>query len=70
MYIRGQEEYEVGFHCSISKQTLKRDTCLAFATAVVFQISRDSYCLRNRHPRLSGECHCQGMRLSGTRLHD
>ena len=49
---------------------LERDTCLAFTTTVVFPISRDSYCIRNRHHRLSGECHRQGIRLSGTRLHE
>jgi hypothetical protein len=49
---------------------LERDARLAFTTAVIFPISRDSYCIRNRLPRLSGERHCQGMRLSGTRFYE
>ena len=47
MYIRGQEEYEVGFRSVNLRIDPERDYCLAFTTVVVFQVSCDSYCLCN-----------------------
>lgn len=47
MYIRGQEEYEVGSRCINLRIDPERDPCLAFTTVVLFQVSCDPYCLCN-----------------------
>ena len=47
MYIRGQEEYEVSYHCQRLQTDPERDPCLAITTAVLFQISRDPHCFCN-----------------------
>jgi hypothetical protein len=47
MYIRGQEEYEVGFRFVNLRKDPERDSCLAFTTVVLFQVSCYPHCLCN-----------------------